>query len=87
MTVGGSRPGREFSSLLIAALVVIPSLAFSAPARASDDCLLDYANCVAVASDLSSFGRRSAAVSAAISICSPVSSDASPESNPQPPSR
>jgi hypothetical protein len=61
MTVGGSRPGREFSSLLLAALVVIPWLSGSAPVYASDDCLLDYANCVDVASDLSSFGRRSAA--------------------------
>lgn len=61
MTVGGSRPGRRFSSLFLAALVVIPSLSFSAPVRGSDDCLLDYANCVDVASDLSSFGRRSVA--------------------------
>lgn len=61
MTVGGSRPGRKFSSLALAALLVFPLLAFAAPVRASDDCLLDYANCVDVASDLSSFGRRSAA--------------------------
>jgi hypothetical protein len=58
MTVGGSRPGRKSSPLLIA-LIVIPLLSFDSPARASDDCLLDYANCVDAASDLSSFGRRS----------------------------
>ena len=61
MTVGGSRPGRKFSPLFLAALVVIPWLCGSATVRGSDDCLLDYANCVDVASDLSSFGRRSAA--------------------------
>ena len=61
MTVDGSRRGTRFSSLVLAAIVVIPTLAFNAPLRASDDCLLDYANCVDVASDLSSFGRRSAA--------------------------
>ena len=61
MTVGGSRPGRTLPSLLLAALAVTPWLFSSAPVYASDDCLLDYANCVDVASDLSSFGRRSAA--------------------------
>ena len=61
MIVGGSCPGKRSSSLLLAALLVLPSLSLSAPARGSDDCLLDYATCVDVASDLSSFGRRSAA--------------------------
>ena len=59
MTIGGSRPGRRFGSSVLAALVVLPLLSVPSPARASDDCLLDYANCVDAASDLSSFGRRS----------------------------
>ena len=59
MTIGGSRPGRRFGSSVLAALVVLPLLSAASPARASDDCLLDYANCVDAASDLSSFGRRS----------------------------
>jgi hypothetical protein len=60
MTVGGSRPGRKFSSFVFAALVVTPLLSFNSPVHASDDCLLDYANCVDAASDLRSFGQRSA---------------------------
>ena len=60
MIVGGSRPGRKFSSFAFAALVVVPLLSFGSPVRASDDCLLDYANCVDAASELRSFGRRSA---------------------------
>lgn len=60
MTVGGSRPGKKQSSFAFAVLVVIPLLSFTSPARASDDCLLDYANCVDAASELRSFGQRSA---------------------------
>ena len=59
MTVGGSRSGRKFSSLVFATLVVVPLLSFNSPVRASDDCLLDYANCVDAASELRSFGQRS----------------------------
>ncbi len=59
MTIGSSRPGRKFISLVFEALLVLPLLTVASPARASDDCLLDYANCVDAASELSSFGRRS----------------------------
>ncbi len=58
MTIGGSRPGRKFGSSVLAALAAL-ALSVASPARGSDDCLLDYANCVDAASDLSSFGRRS----------------------------
>lgn len=59
MTVGGSRPGRKFFAFVFAALVVVPLLSFDSPVLASDDCLLDYANCVDAASDLRTFGERS----------------------------
>ena len=59
MTIGGSRPGRKFGSSVLVASLVLPLLSVASPARGSDDCLLDYANCVDAASDLSTFGRRS----------------------------
>jgi hypothetical protein len=61
MTVGGSRSGGKSPSRFLAALAVTTLLSMPTTARASDDCILDYANCVDAASDLSSFWQRSGA--------------------------
>lgn len=61
MTVAAARPRQKLSPLVIAAVVAAPLLASPPVARASDDCLLDYANCVDGASDLQGFWRRSGA--------------------------
>jgi hypothetical protein len=61
MTVRDSKSKRESSSRFPAAFAVTTLLFLSSPARASDDCLLDYANCVDLASDRSSFWQRSGA--------------------------
>lgn len=52
---------RETKLTRIAPLVAALAGLVSAPAPASADCLLDYANCVDAASELDSFGRRSLA--------------------------
>ena len=61
MTVAASRSPRKLPPLLMAAVAAAPLLASPPVARASDDCLLDYANCVDGASDLQGFWRRSGA--------------------------
>jgi hypothetical protein len=61
MTVAVARPRPKLPPLVMAAVVAAPLLASPPVARASDDCLLDYANCVDGASDLQGFWRRSGA--------------------------
>jgi hypothetical protein len=61
MTVAAARPRPKLPPLLMAAVVAAPLLASPPVARASDDCLLDYANCVDGASDLQGFWSRSGA--------------------------
>ena len=61
MTVAAPRPRPKLPPLLLAALVAAPLLASAPNVRASEDCLLDYANCVDGASDLQGFWRRSGA--------------------------
>ena len=55
MTVAAPRPRPKLPPLLLAALASAPNV------RASEDCLLDYANGVDGASDLQGFWRRSGA--------------------------
>jgi hypothetical protein len=61
MTVAVARPRPKLPPLVMAAVVAAPLLGSRPVARASDDCLLDYANCVDGASDLQGFWRRSGA--------------------------
>ena len=60
MTVAAERSRRKLPPILVAALVAAPLFSLPTTASAGDDCLLDYANCVDGASDLSSFWSRSA---------------------------
>ena len=60
MTVAAERPRRKLPPVLLLALLAAPLLSLPSVASAGDDCLLDYANCVDRASDLSSFWSRSA---------------------------